>query len=299
LVQHIFSVVLAITDKVDNGYFLAMLYAHIGGLYHQIGDIKIAIKYYQKSSAMAKKYIDALPKDAIDTKIKQQLEKTTIGVLFTTSSCKEALWEVEAAIQSYQEVIALAENTNWHIFAIFSQFSIALLYSRSESEVEQKKVLELLEKSYQAYMKLPELMLGSWSHVYSFFAMGMIYINLGRNEQALIMFNRALTYAENSNYARATGQILTGLAMVSRNQNKYEEAIANHGRAIGILQRISAKKDLADAYYELAQTYKKIGEAEKSNSNFQAAIQLYEQMGAPKQVQKVQRSMKNLPVTLH
>lgn len=299
LVQHILSVIIAITDKIDNDYSLAYLYGHIAGLYHQLGDIQTAIEYYQKSNSMATKYSESLPKDSIDPKIKYQLEKFTIGILFTTSSCKEALWEVEAAIKSYEQVIALAENTNWRIFAIFSQFSMALLYSHSQLEAEQKKALELIDKSYQAYLKLPERMLGAWSHVYSFFSMGMSYTNLGRNEQALTMFNRALTYGENSNYVRAIGQIITGLAMVSRNQSKYEEAVEQHTRAIGILQRITAKKDLADAYYELARTYQKIGEIEKSHSNFQTAIQIYEKMGAPKQVQKIQKAMENLPVTSH
>lgn len=299
LVQHILSVVIAITTKVTNDYSLAMLYGHTAGLYHQMGDIQRAIEYYQKSSQMAKKYRNSLPKDNIDPKIKQELERYNIGILFTTSSCKEALWEIEAAIQSYLEVIALSENTNWHIYAIFSQFSIALLYSRSESEIEKQQAVELLEKSYKAYLELPERMLGAWSHVYCFFAMGIINANFGQNEEAFTMFNRALTYAENSNYARAIGQILTGLAMVSRNQAKYAEAVENHTRAIGILQRITAKKDLADAYYELANTYQKIGDIEKSNTNFQIAMQIYEAMGAPKQVQKVKQTMKNLPVKSH
>ena len=299
LVQHILSVVIAITNKVNNEYSLAMLYGHTAGLHHQMGDIQTAIEYYQKSSQMAKKYRNSLPKDNIEPKIKQELERYNIGILFTTSSCKEALWEIEAAIQSYQEVIALSENTNWHIYAIFSLFSIALLYSRSKSEIEKQQAVELLEKSYKAYLELPERMLGAWSHVYCFFAMGIINANFGQNEEAFTMFNRALTYAENSNYARAIGQILTGLAMVSRNQAKYEEAIENHTRAIGILQRITAKKDLADAYYELARTYQKIGEIEKSNANFQIAIQVYEAMGAPKQIQKVKQTMKNLPVKSH
>lgn len=299
LVQHILSVVLAITDQLDNDYYLTMLYGHIGGLYHQMGDIQRAIEFYQKSILMAKKYSDSLPKDLIDPKIKNELERYNIGILFTTSSCKEALWEVEAAINSYKQVIALAENTNWYIYAIFSQFSIALLYSRSELEAEQQEALALLEKSYQAYLKLPEKMLGSWSHVYSFFSMGVINANLGRNEQALTMFTRALTYAENSNYVRAIGQNITGLAIVKRNEGKYEEAIEHHTRAIGILQRITAKKDLADAYYELARTYQKIGDIQKSKSNFLAAIQIYEAMGAPKQIQKVKQTMKNSPVKSH
>ncbi|MFB2936563.1 tetratricopeptide repeat protein [Aerosakkonemataceae cyanobacterium BLCC-F154] len=299
LVQHILSVIVAILNKVKNDYSLAMLYGHIGGLYHQLGNIQGAIEYYQTSGSTVTRYANSLPKDAIDGKTKSLLEKFTIGILFTTSSCKEALWEVEAAIQSYKEVIALAENTNWHIFAIFSQFSIALLCSHSKLEAEQNKALELIEKSYQGYLEIPERMLGAWSHVYSCFSMGMTYTNLGRNEQALIMFNRGLNYAENSNYVRAIGQIVTGLAMVNRNQGKYEEAIEQHNRAIGILQRIAAKKDLADAYYELARTYQKIGEIEKSNSNFQAAIQLYEEMDAPKQIEKIQTAMKNSPVTSH
>ncbi|MEP0876832.1 tetratricopeptide repeat protein [Funiculus sociatus GB2-M2] len=58
-----------------------------------------------------------------------------------------------------------------------------------------------------------------------------------------------------------------------------------------MLDKIGAKCDLAEAYYQLALTYQQMGDAEKSQTNFQEAIQLFEEMETPKQVEKVRRTM--------
>jgi hypothetical protein len=48
---------------------------------------------------------------------------------------------------------------------------------------------------------------------------------------------------------------------------------------------------LAEAYYQCGLTYQVIDEIEKSNKNFQEAIRLFTEMDAPKQVERVRRSM--------
>ena len=58
-----------------------------------------------------------------------------------------------------------------------------------------------------------------------------------------------------------------------------------------ISRRIGAKCDLAEAYFQLALTYQKMGEAENSQPNFDEAIRLFREMEAPKQVAKVRQAM--------
>jgi tetratricopeptide (TPR) repeat protein len=58
-----------------------------------------------------------------------------------------------------------------------------------------------------------------------------------------------------------------------------------------LLDKLGAKCDLAEAYYQLALTYQQMGDAEKSQTNFQDAIRLFREMEAPRQVEKVQQAM--------
>jgi len=291
LVQHILTLSTFIYQKISHQYYLVKIYFQLGLLYQLIGDIQKAIQFYEKSRNMIIENQNSQTESQLDERIKQELNRYDISILFTISSCKEALWEIKAAIESYEQVAGLAENTYWNLFAILSWLNIAYLYSNSEVESERQKSLLLLEKADLAKRQLPEDKLANWSNIYSYFIFGMTYTNLGQQETALLMFNTALSHAENSNYVQGIGRVLTGLAVLSRQQQNYHRALENHQKSVKILEGILAKKDLADAHYEMGLTYQKIGEIEKSKVSFQAAIRLYEQMGAPQQVKKVERAI--------
>lgn len=62
----------------------------------------------------------------------------------------------------------------------------------------------------------------------------------------------------------------------------------HHAEAIEILDLKDAKLDRAEACYQLAQTKQKLGNIEKTQANFERAIQLFSEMDASKQVEKVQ-----------
>jgi pentatricopeptide repeat protein len=57
------------------------------------------------------------------------------------------------------------------------------------------------------------------------------------------------------------------------------------------LDKIGAKRDLAEAYYQLGLTYQKMVEALNSQGNFDNAIRLFSKMEAPKQVEKMRQSI--------
>jgi subtilase family serine protease len=64
--------------------------------------------------------------------------------------------------------------------------------------------------------------------------------------------------------------------------------------AVKILSSIGAKCDLAESYHQLGLTYQAVNEVNESNESFQEAIRLFTEMQAPKQVERVRRSMNNL-----
>lgn len=82
-------------------------------------------------------------------------------------------------------------------------------------------------------------------------------------------------------------KMLNGLAEIHRQQTEYELALANHSEVIRILEKIGAKCDLAIAYLQLALTAQRIGNFSEIKVNFDKAIQLFTEMNAPKQIEKI------------
>ncbi|MDB9516619.1 tetratricopeptide repeat protein [Roseofilum reptotaenium CS-1145] len=85
---------------------------------------------------------------------------------------------------------------------------------------------------------------------------------------------------------------MTGLGELSQLQNDYETAFSYHTQAIAILEKLGAKCDLAEAYYQLGLTYQETGELAQSQDDFNRAIKLWEQINAPKQMARVRESIK-------
>ncbi|QXE25732.1 hypothetical protein B6N60_04452 [Richelia sinica FACHB-800] len=109
------------------------------------------------------------------------------------------------------------------------------------------------------------------------------------------MYNHAVSFAEDTNYIQVKAKALTGLAELYRIQNKIETALTRHQESIEILDRIRAKCDLAEAYFQLALTYQKMEDTASSEEYFNKAIYLWgpEQIDAPRQIERVLKSMNN------
>lgn len=291
LVNHIISVITFITTKIKDEYSLTVLYGDLGGLYHRLGEIQNAIEFYQKAREMALNCKQTMADKYSSESQKFELERRLTGTLFTISSCKVALGENEEAIEAYKEAIAYTENTNFRVFAVFSWYALAYLYSLKDSEKYKQEGLAYLQKADKAYSEIPVNMRSTWSHIISYSAAGMVYINVGENEKALQMLEQAIKYAEESNSVQSKGQTLNQLAVVYRQQGELQKAIEMHIKALEILKQVAARSDIGDVYYELGLTYKSMGDIEKSRLNFAESIGIFEQINAPKKVGKAKAEM--------
>jgi len=127
-----------------------------------------------------------------------------------------------------------------------------------------------------------------WARGYSYIYLSLAYKTLGDLQKSFNLCNQAIIYAKNSNYPQVKAKALTGLAELYRIQGDFEIALSHHSESIELLDKIGAKCDLAEAYYQLGLTYQRMGETENSHTNFNEAIRLYQEMEAPKQVEKVE-----------
>jgi tetratricopeptide (TPR) repeat protein len=107
------------------------------------------------------------------------------------------------------------------------------------------------------------------------------------------MYNQAISLAEETNFTQVKAKALTGLGELYRIQGEFTTALTHHQESIEILEYIGAKCDLAEAYYQLALTYQQMGDRENSKPNFDNAIQLFTEIEAPRQVERVIKSIIN------
>ena len=133
--------------------------------------------------------------------------------------------------------------------------------------------------------------MGSRGAGYRLIFLGQAYKNLGENEKSLEMYHNALSFAEENYYIQIKAKALYGIAELYRIKEEFTTALSHHLESIELLEKIGAKCELAEAYYQLALTYQQMGDRENSKPNFDNAIQLFTEMEATRQVERVIKSI--------
>ncbi len=270
-----------IKNDIETPYYLASIYNILGNIYWITGKLKESIECHNKYLDLCKLHINSA------SNLRSEFELLTYKSLFNLNLCHIDLWDLEKSL-NYLEQLENFENTMkrqnhtplWNkLFCL--AFLKASLGFREEASVIAEKTSRELGKT----------LVDSWSRGYSFLFLGKTYTILDCFDKAFQMYNSAISYAEESNYTQVKAKAITGLAELYRQQGEFEKALSHHSESIEILNKIGAKCDFAEAYYQLGLTCQKIGETQNSQENFDKAIQLYHKIEAPKQIEKVQRAM--------
>ncbi|BAZ36798.1 TPR repeat-containing protein (plasmid) [Calothrix sp. NIES-4101] len=181
------------------------------------------------------------------------------------------------------------QQKDYYNFQIEAYYGLAFIYSITSFK---EKAQDFANKSYNS-SKDDSDELSEWSIGHRYIFLGLTYKNLGDTQKAFQMYNQAVTFADDNHYAQIKARALTGLAELYRRQQEFETAFSYHSKAIEVLEKIGAKCDLAEGYYQLGLTYQKMKELAKSRKNFDKAILLFREIEAPKQVEKVRHAMEN------
>ncbi len=276
-------------NKIKFGYPLSRIYNILGDSYWMAGQIERAINCHKKSRIIASDCQKSiLPISDMD-KLKLKLRRCEIAALLNIGLCKIDLWELEEAVNLFQEVSSLPETNDYLSEPILNcWFCLAFLYSSLGLKQRAKYFAEKSELLLN-FIDKPQT---EWATGNRLFFLAITYKNLENNTKSFKLYHRAIAYAEESQYPQVRAKALYGLAELYRKEGDFETAVSHHSEAIELLDKIGAKCDLAEAYYQLGLTYQKIGEVENSQENFDKAIRLFNEMEAPKQVEKVRKAIK-------
>ncbi|WP_193198556.1 tetratricopeptide repeat protein [Nostoc sp. MG11] len=282
LIQPILTAINQIISNIQDEQYLIELYNILGDLYWIIGKINQAIACQEKTITLATQALKSLVPQPENKHTVYYLRMLEVDSLLSIGLYKIDLWELEASAKLFQQVIYLAQNTDHHRWAEKASVCLALVNS----------YLGLCDASYSladvAYDAITnEKVEQTGRFAYFIQILGQTYVNLGDFAKANEMFCKALTFAEESHYMQVKAKTLNGLAEIHRQQANFKLALTNHLEAIELLDKIGAKCDLAEAYFQLGLTYYQMVKPDESQVNFNQAIQLFAEMKAPKQVEKI------------
>ncbi|MCA1994861.1 MAG: tetratricopeptide repeat protein [Coleofasciculus sp. S288] len=256
------------TSTVD--YYWSELYNVLGSMYWLTGQLHKASKYYERGYQLAVEF---------------DLEKIKLLSLLNIYLVKIDFGELEEALNLFYEYNKITVESSLAEHISISWFCLAFLNSILGCEQEAYHFAE------QSYGQPPKTKAAPWHIGYRLVFLGATYKNLNNVEKSFKMYRKAISFAEASHYTQVKAKAKNGLAELYREQGDFDTALSHHSEGIELLDKIGAKCDLAEAYYQLGLTYQKMGNIEESQENFDKAIQLFEEMEAPKQVEKVRRAM--------
>lgn len=291
------QIVLAINLIIINlipGYKLAQILNILGDIYWLTGNIHKAIECHKKSREVSVEFLELASESNIAEELQFKLKNLEIVAFFNTGLCLLDLWRIEEAIDFFKITVSMSEKIGYYRCLVPSFFCLALAYSCLDTDEMRKEAISFAERCYsepnviRIYAKR-----GTWAIGYRLLFLGLAYKNVGEEKKSFEMYSQAISFSEASYYPQVKAFALTGLAELYRYKQNFDKAFSHHLESIKLLDEIGAKCDLAEAYYQLGLTLQVVGRLDESNKNFQKAIRLFNEIEAPKQVERVINSMQN------
>ncbi|KYC42439.1 hypothetical protein WA1_20970 [Scytonema hofmannii PCC 7110] len=271
LFLQIHSAITQVITKIKSDFIFCKLYNTLGEVNWRLGSLRTAIVYYQKSGEIANHH---------------KYEYIVVDSYYNIGRCYVELGELQEAVKIFKDVIKISENTKWHTRAVCASFYLAFIYSYLGHNEIAANIADKVER------EIPTNLLGVKSTGYRLLFLGLTFKNLKRYDLSLNMLQSASSYAIEVDFPQLLGKTINGLADLYREKHDFKAALDCSSEAIKILDKLGAKADLAEAYFQRGLTYQEIDDYVKGNEYLSRAVQLFEEMEAPEQVKKILQALK-------
>ena len=283
LVQPVLAATIHIINHIDDDTKISELYNILGDLYWISGKIQPAIEYQEKTIYLATKTLKSLINQEENKQSFYYYRMLEVDSLLSIGLYKIDLWELSESARLFQQVINLAQNTAHHSWAEKAAVCLSLVNSYLKQYPSAYLLADECYQNITAEANIEK----TGRFAYFIQILGQTYVNLKEFRKAKEMFSMALKFAESSHYTQIKAKSLNGLAEIYRRKKEFESALNNHFEVIELLDKIGAKCDLAEAYFQLSWTYQDMGNLSESRVNVEKAVRLFGEIEAPKQVEKV------------
>ncbi len=279
-IQPALTAIVQIIPSLQPSRSTAELYNILGDLYWIIGKVRDAIEAQQYTID----YTNQVLLKVADTDASHDthcLRILNIDSLLSMGLYQIDLWELGAASNLFERVIDAACKLDLDRWVRKASICLALVCSDFGNTDRARELLRSIE-SIDSSQK------STGSNAYFLQIIGQTYTNLDEFDRALAIYQQTLIFCQTGNYLQIQGRTLNGLAQLYRQQGDLQLAQATHLQSIEILDRLGAKCDLAEAYYQAGLTWQQAGDLSQSQIYIDLHAQkLFTQINAPRQLDKI------------
>ena len=291
IIQPLLAAINQILELIDNDRYRSELNNILGDLYWTSGKVHQAIACQQKTIATSQKCLQLIPANLAHKHDLYYWQMLKIDSLLSLGLYNIDLWELATAADLFQEVISLAHNTKHHAWSEKAALGLELVKSYLDATGTPEYIVSRL---YRLIVDLEDPTYHTGRFAYFMQILGQIYFNYQRPELAKIIWNKAISFAQTSHYTQIEAKSLVGLGCIDRQTGNFESAEQYHQEAVRLLEQITAKCDLAEAYFQWGIT-RHISAHKSSQDLFQSAIKLFKQIAAPQQIIRVNSIINRQP----
>lgn len=265
--------------KTDQQLILARTCNLLGDVFWLTGKTHEAILCHEKTNNIVVNAHEEYP----------EIKRLQYSSVLNRGLCYLSLWEIEKAhnffldLKSSSLLINQPKMSYLDIYIFCAKFCLSLTYSlkgdknNTLSNIEQ--VIIVNQSEMMSY--------GSWTRGYSLIFVAQAYKNILSLNKSQSKYQEAIKFANDSDYPQVKAMALYSLGEIERINNKYLSSLSYIQEAVDILQRIAAMPDIAEAYFQLGLTYQAMGEHDQAKEYKAKAIDIFAQMEAQKQIERV------------
>lgn len=273
-----------IIERIDHDRHRSELNNILGDLYWTTGKVHRAIAFQQQTittSRHSQQLISPSQENRHDLYYWRMLE---VDSLLSLGLYHIDLWELSIAAALFQQAIDLAHNTKHHPWSEKASLGLALVNSYHTTTADPTA-----SRLYRQIIELEDPTYNTGRFAYFIQMLGQIFCNQQQIEFARKMWQRAIAFSQSSHYTQIKANSFIGLGKIESLNNNFIQANIYHQQAVELLEKIAAKCDLAEAYFQWGITLQNHHQITKSEQCFQKAIAFYQKIPALKQVERVQK----------
>ena len=277
-----------IIDRIEHDRHRSELNNILGDLYWTTGQVHRAIAFQQQTITTSRHSQQLIPRTQENRHDLYYWRMLEVDSLLSLGLYTIDLWELATAAELFQQVIALADNTKHHPWAEKASLGIALVNSCSSSCHQKSLAKEpTVSRLYRLIVDLEDPTYNTGRFAYFMQMLGQIFFYQQQLIPARTMWQRAIAFSQSSHYTQIKAKSLIGLGNIERSTNNLPQANIYHQQAVELLEKIAAKCDLAEAYFQWGITLQDQQKIADSKACFHQAIAIYEKITAPKQIKRV------------
>jgi len=296
-----------IAQRSGNFYWKSLALYELGSLYIETSKPGRALRCFIVAAFQAVGYKIPLeiyslsqllfePVESLSFKINEIFKKYNTNNIEEDRSKKSAiLWNISRCFNTMKlhrlakivsDINSTIVNETDKNFVCWLSLEYAIYYSAIGNQ-------EQANKYYQKALEASADQGYSWCRVHALMGYANWKYTWDHYEDALAIHNNLETPLKNNEFYNLQAHNYHCLSLIYLKTESFDRVTEYLKKSQDICEELSLPllNQLAETHYQLALVYQKMGEVEKSQTNFHEAIQLFHKIEAPKQAEKLVQAM--------